>query len=91
MPWLATAPKLIEQVHEGISGKDSQNTSMAAHSLKSSSANLGAQTLAEVCRRLEEMAREDRLEETLELDMEMDRIYAQVKAELNILLTEPTN
>ncbi len=87
--YLETAPGLIEQVRDGILGEDSEGTRIAAHSLKSSSANLGANTLAEVCRALEELARENRMEEGRELVSKMDRIYAQVRVELSRKIGHP--
>ena len=55
--YLDSTPALIEQLQIGMDGSDYETVRTAAHSLKSSSANLGAKTLADLCRRVEMAAR----------------------------------
>ncbi len=50
----------------------------AAHSLKSSSANLGATRLAELCGDLEEMARENRTEGAKAILSDIENLYPLV-------------
>lgn len=50
-------PALLDSMQEFASQKDSDGLQRAAHSLKSSSANLGAMKLAELCKDIEEKAR----------------------------------
>ena len=53
-------PKLLQTLRDAVAGDDAAETiERAAHSLKSSSANLGATRLAALCGGLEEMAREN--------------------------------
>lgn len=55
--YLDDATQLIEQLHEAAAGGDVGALVRPAHSLKSSSLNVGALRLGEQCRTLEEAAR----------------------------------
>ena len=55
--YLDSTPALIEQLRTGMGNSDHDAIRAAAHSLKSSSANLGAKTFADLCRRVEMAAR----------------------------------
>ncbi len=59
--YLESAPQLIEAIHAAVASRNAETLRNSAHSLKSSSANLGAQTLSDLCRQLEEAGHEDRL------------------------------
>ena len=61
--YLETSPQLLEKIAQGVSELDQKNTELYAHSLKSSSARLGASTLAKLCGELEMMGRLGTLEE----------------------------
>jgi CheY-like chemotaxis protein len=50
-------PRLIQEGRAGIDAADCQRLAVAAHEMKSSSANLGAQRLARLCRDCEHAAR----------------------------------
>ena len=51
--YLQSSPKLIEAIRAAISLDDASEMQKAAHSLKSSSGNLGAVVLADICKELE--------------------------------------
>jgi CheY-like chemotaxis protein len=51
--YLNYAPKAIAQMHAAVTSSNSAGLKMAAHSLKSSSANVGAMVLSGLCRDLE--------------------------------------
>ena len=53
--FLGAAPKLLAQMRAAVAGNDPLQLCRAAHSLKSSSANLGATSLSALCRELESM------------------------------------
>jgi PAS domain S-box-containing protein len=55
--YLEASPPLIDQIQEGLRSADADGVRIAAHTLKSSSANLGARGLAEICAALESAAR----------------------------------
>ena len=55
--YLNDSPVLIERLGESLNAGDAEGMAQAAHALKSSSANLGATSLAEMCRQVEDIAR----------------------------------
>jgi CheY-like chemotaxis protein len=55
--YLSSAPRLLQTLHEAVARADAVGVRQAAHTLKSSSASLGALTLAGLCKKLEEMGR----------------------------------
>jgi len=61
------SPKYIAQIQDGVSTEDLGLVRMGAHSLKSSSANVGAVDLSTRCRELEFAARHDDLETCVKL------------------------
>jgi HPt (histidine-containing phosphotransfer) domain-containing protein len=54
-------PRLIQEGRAAIDAQDAQRLSVAAHELKSSSANLGAQRLTRLCRECEHAAKRGEL------------------------------
>jgi len=75
--YLTRTPELLGQLKEAIDRGDATGTFKAAHSLKSSSANLGAVTLAEICREIETLGRAGTLEGTRE---KWDLVHAEYAA-----------
>jgi HPt (histidine-containing phosphotransfer) domain-containing protein len=55
-----------------------------AHALKSSSANVGAIGLADLCKRLETMGRDDNLADAPTIHERFEREYARVIAALKL-------
>ena len=55
--YLNDSPVLIERLSESLNAGDADGVAQAAHALKSASANLGAMSLAEICRQVEDIAR----------------------------------
>ena len=55
--YLSDSPKLMEGILSAMERGDGESLGRAAHTLKSSSANVGATDLPELCRKVEEMAR----------------------------------
>ena len=55
--YLDDSPRLVDQVSEAISTGDPDGLRLSAHSLKSSSAQIGALRLSELCRKLEALGR----------------------------------
>jgi HPt (histidine-containing phosphotransfer) domain-containing protein len=60
--FLAETPRMVQQLQDAASISDVPRMGELAHSLKSSSANLGALALSEAARRLEHEARSDTLQ-----------------------------
>lgn len=57
LSFLDTAPGLIREIEAGILDRDVEQVILPAHSLKSSSANVGAQKLSDIARQVEQAAR----------------------------------
>ena len=64
--YLDKTPELIADIEGGIAENDAARVKMAAHTLKSSSAYLGATTLADQCNKLETKAANDDLADSNE-------------------------
>jgi HPt (histidine-containing phosphotransfer) domain-containing protein len=80
--YIEKSPPLIQQMLLGLDRGNSEEVYRAAHSLKSSSATVGATGLAEMCRRLEMAGREGSLEGAPEMIREIDAEFSRVCAAL---------
>jgi signal transduction histidine kinase/CheY-like chemotaxis protein/HPt (histidine-containing phosphotransfer) domain-containing protein len=60
--YLSHSPQLLQALHEAVAHNDASALQKVAHSLKSSSATLGAATLAALCQDLETMGHKHSLE-----------------------------
>lgn len=70
-------------LEDAISSQDSGEVRELAHSFKGSSANLGAQPLADICFKLETMGREGSLGGAEEIYSELKTEYQQVRDYFN--------
>jgi signal transduction histidine kinase/CheY-like chemotaxis protein/HPt (histidine-containing phosphotransfer) domain-containing protein len=87
--YLEDTPKSIALLEQAAGTADNQGLIAPAHSLKSTSANLGALSLAELAKRLEHGARSGDLgSEAPVLVAELSRTFARVHAELQSLLAK---
>jgi len=84
--YLEDTPKNLALL-EAAAGRNDSNALIApSHSLKSTSANLGAMTLAEIAKRIEHEARSGTLANPAALVRDLTREYGRVSAELRNLL-----
>lgn len=84
--YLKQAPDLIDQIGNAIANNDCSQLSNAAHTLKSSSANVGARHLAEQSDSLETAARHGYVEESINitsLQESFESVAALLQAELS--------
>jgi len=83
--FLAEVPRRIDRLTTAWRAGDVADVQRAAHSLKGSSGNIGADALFEVCKQIDERARagELRIEELIDA---LNREYANVEAEIGRLL-----
>ncbi|HEY7871982.1 MAG TPA: response regulator, partial [Rudaea sp.] len=89
--YLEDTPKSIASLEQAANAADNQGLIAPAHSLKSTSANLGALSLSELAKRLEHGARSGDLgNEAPMLVAELARTFARVHAELQALLAKST-
>ena len=76
--YLRTSPELIGSMREAVGEEDADTIERTAHSLKSSSATLGALELAALCKELEQIGREAATAQAADvfasLELEFDRV-----------------
>jgi two-component system sensor histidine kinase/response regulator len=84
--FLVSSAELLATMHEAVSRDDAEVVHRAAHSLKSSSANVGALSLSAACRELEALARAKTLTNAPalldQITAELARVTPAVSAEL---------
>ncbi|MEO6226779.1 MAG: ATP-binding protein [Thermomonas sp.] len=80
--YLEDAPRLIAQLERAAVGGDPIALRVAAHTLKSSSANVGASTLSEAARDLEEGARDGTMKKPETMVARIVTEFAQVRSAL---------
>jgi two-component system, sensor histidine kinase and response regulator len=85
--YLKNSPGLLKSLSQGIDASDSVAIFQSAHSLKSSSAMVGAMKIAELCKEMEIKGRINSLENVAELlsqlETEYDFVQKALKLELN--------
>lgn len=84
--YVETSQKLILEIHEAVKKNQPTLLKEKAHSLKSSSGNMGALHLYEICHELENIAQSNNMQYTLELVKALDIEFNQVKSELAALV-----
>ena len=80
--YLESAPSLLAQIEAGLAAADLDSVGNAAHSLKSSSANLGAIELSRMCGKLEAAARAGAIGADVPSLSAIEAEYQQVRAAL---------
>jgi len=80
--YLSNTPSLLDSLRKAVAANDPEAMYKAAHALKSSSANLGAVSLAEVAKDLELRGRRRSLEGVSELLARAEENYGEVKKQL---------
>ncbi len=82
--YLQDAPKKLQAIREALAVSDPEALRQAAHSLKSSSANLGAMTLSNLCKRLENLGRSGTTTEGAGQFVQLEAEYEKVKTALQL-------
>ncbi len=80
--FLEDAPTFLENMRQAVKQGAAADLRLAAHSLKSNSAEFGATALCELCRELEAMGKENTLEGAAEKVSQAEVLYEQVQAAL---------
>ena len=86
--FLDTTPAIMGQIDQAFAAQDVDAMRRGAHSLKSSSANVGAQTLSEIFKQIETLGREGKLSEAIPLMTDMKQAYQLAVRDMQQLLTE---
>jgi signal transduction histidine kinase/CheY-like chemotaxis protein/HPt (histidine-containing phosphotransfer) domain-containing protein len=82
----ADAPQLLAAMRVAVEKSDANGLRIAAHSLKSNTADFGAETIAGLCRQLEHAGREGTMAETAVLLNQVTTEYEKVKQALEQLM-----
>ncbi len=80
--FLQQTPEDVSELGRAMSGKDMEKLRTIAHSLKSSSANLGAMSFSKLCNQLEDSARESCVDRVSELIPAIEALLPRVLLEL---------
>ncbi|WP_409479333.1 Hpt domain-containing protein [Pseudobdellovibrio sp. HCB154] len=80
--YIRTSEDLIKEIHAAIAGNDSRTLQEKAHSLKSSSGNMGALQLSQICLQLEKMGEAQKITEAKALVPSLDNEFKTVSLEL---------
>ncbi|WP_300443347.1 response regulator [Zoogloea sp.] len=86
--YLDSSRALLGRAEAALAAGDAAALQHAAHPLKSSSANVGALTLAELCRQLEALGKEARLDEAQALFDAVRQEHQRAVTEIDTLLAE---
>jgi signal transduction histidine kinase/DNA-binding response OmpR family regulator len=86
--FLDTAPQAVARLRSAIAAGNSKAVGQAAHALKSSAANVGADRLSVGYRELEKLGREDRIEEARALAHHVDAEHERAVSRLREILEE---
>ena len=82
--YLEDTPKLLSAIATAVAQGDVQQLRHASHTLKSSSATLGAMTLSNLCREIEVMCRLENTEYAVDKLPQLEAEYERVQAALQI-------
>jgi HPt (histidine-containing phosphotransfer) domain-containing protein len=82
--------KLLANIREGAAAADRHAVELAAHTLKSSSANVGAMIVRDTCAEVEQLARTDGAWDAVRALLPLlESSTADAAAELTLLLAKP--
>lgn len=87
--YLDDTPARLTQLQRALDNGDAETLSREAHTLKSSSANVGAMTLSAMAQRIEHAGRAGKAESLVAEVRHILTIFAQVKATLQALRHAP--
>jgi HPt (histidine-containing phosphotransfer) domain-containing protein len=83
--YVASAPRLMGTIRQGIVDGDSTALRSAAHSLKSSSANVGASSLAALCRQIEAIGQAHATDGADALLQQIETIFPLIHESLSVI------
>jgi len=89
--YLGDAPRLMKLMSDAVSGQDFDALQSSAHALKSSSANLGALALAQLCKEMEEEARGKTLSHAAARMVRVEHEFGLVRAALRACIGDSAN
>jgi CheY-like chemotaxis protein len=88
--YVGDTPRQFETLLKAVRGEDADTVRRVAHSLKSASANVGADTLARLCKDLEQLGRSASILGAADLLSDMEQEFQAVRHSLNAMLEKET-
>ncbi|MFC5459207.1 response regulator [Massilia niabensis] len=88
--YVGDTPRQLQALHRAVDGQDADTVRRVAHSLKSASANVGADTLARLCKDLEHLGRSASVIGAADLLSDMEQEFQAVQHSLNAMLEKET-
>ena len=89
--FLEDAPDLVAKMQQSLESREAADLRIAAHSLKSNSADLGAEALRDLCKSAELMGRENQLEGADEIVSQIVDKFEKLETVLNNVRAESMN
>jgi signal transduction histidine kinase/CheY-like chemotaxis protein len=86
--YLNNSPGVLQEIRKAAESKDTEKLWQSAHSLKSSSANIGATSLAFLCEDLESMGREKQVDKALQTVAVIEEEFRAVAVELGKIISD---
>ncbi len=83
--FLDDTPRLLAKLRQAMASEDTKGVALAAHTLKSSSAHLGAMTLSALCEELEATGQAGSMEGVAEKVAQVEAEYERVKTALEVI------
>ncbi|HJV00276.1 MAG TPA: response regulator [Burkholderiaceae bacterium] len=88
--YVSDTPTHLQALRQAIAAADASSVRKAAHSLKSSSANVGAEALAQACKEMEQLGRNGSTVGAADMLAGMEREFQAVRQSLNTILEKET-
>ena len=88
--YVGDTPAHLQTLGRAIAGQDATCVRKVAHSLKSSSANVGAETLAQLCKEMETLGRADSVDGAAMILVDMEQEFQAVRHSLSAILEKET-
>lgn len=89
--FLSSSPALLTAMHTALEAADPESLAKSAHSMKSSSLNMGATALGELCATLEKIGKSTTTADAGELFAMVKLEYAAVEAAFQKVVSENEN
>jgi CheY-like chemotaxis protein len=89
--FLADAPALITSLRSSLGRQDTEELRRAAHTLKSNGSTLGATAFADLCRTVEQQAKDGRFDGVSQLVERIEQEYRLLQEALASLRSEPVS
>ena len=86
--FLETSVDLIKQIEDAVANEDAENLHHAAHTLKSSAANVGAESLSTIAQKLDVCGKSGEFSQVKQLQDDLRDVYQKVITEITKILEQ---